>query len=228
MHRGCQEQALEQVRRVQRGVRRLVDGFMGHVQTLEALAGAPAAERAQLAEQMRQARSALLEDYWQVERQSTELGRLYAASCRLHASSDPEEVLQALREVCAELLGCSRGALYEIDEGRTGLSLAGAWSIAGNLPARPALGSGPLGVAAQNGEAWWLDTPPSPVYMGGAPLHAAIPLFGAGRVRAVLALLGPLTPAVEPGRAAELLAIHGGTALHGTRLSQRARALMAV
>lgn len=86
--RGSEDPALEQVRCVQRGVRRLVDGLMNQLQTVEALVGAPDTDRERLAEQMRRARSALLEDYWQVERHSAELGRLNSASCRLHAARD--------------------------------------------------------------------------------------------------------------------------------------------
>lgn len=227
-HRGCEEQAVEQVRRVQRGVRGLVDGFMHQLQVVEALAGAPEADRAALEGEMREARSGLLEAYWQVERQSTELGRLYAASCRLHGSRDAERVLDAIHEAACELLGCSRMALYELaDPG--GLSLVAAWGVAPeNLPSRPALGSGPLGQAAAAGCPWVLDAPPSPVSLGGAPLWAAVPLFSGGRVRAILALLDALSPSADPHHVFELLAIHGGAALDGARLSRRVRALMAV
>jgi hypothetical protein len=222
----CEELALEQVRRVQRGVRRLVDGLMSQLQMLEALAGAPEADRERLAEGMGRARSTLLEDYWQVERQSAELGRLYAASCRLHSAADPDDIVELIRDVAGDLLGCSRMALYAVDQG--GLTLIAAWGAAPDLPARPPLGPGPLGRSAELGQPWLLDGPPSPVYLGGSPLHAAIPLRSRGRVRAVLALLEKPAPLVDPEHAFELLGTHGGAALHGVRLSRHERALVAV
>jgi hypothetical protein len=201
---------------------------MSQLQTLEAIAGAPDADRERLEEEMRRARSSLLDEYWQVERKSAELGRLYAASCRLHASTESEGVLQGIREVAGELLGCSRMALYELEEARGELTLVTAWGLSDELPSRSPRGSGPLGQAADAGLPWLLDSPPSPVWLAGLPLSAVAPLCSGGRVRAVLALLGDLAPAVEPEHAFELLATHAGAALNGLQLSRRARALMAV
>lgn len=227
--RGCEEQAVEQVRRVQRGVRKLVDGFMQQLQMTEALAGAPDGDREALEGQIQTARSDLLEEYWRVERQSTELGRLSAASCRLHSSGDADGVLESFREVASELLGCSRMALYELDQSAGGLSLVVAWGLfPRNLPARPPVGSGPLGQSATAGCPWVLDSPPSPVSLGGAPLWAAVPLFSGGQVHAVLAILDQPSPTADVHDVFELLAIHGGAALSRVRLSRRARALMAV
>ncbi len=62
---------------------------MQQIQTLEALAGAPEADRHLLAGQMQQARSSLLEEYWRIDRQSSELGRLFAASRQMPGASDP-------------------------------------------------------------------------------------------------------------------------------------------
>src|SRR4030095_14090136 len=59
----------------------------------------------------------------QLEEHSANLANLYAATYQLHATLDPEAVVNCIVEISVNLIGAAEFALYLLEEGRSDFSL---------------------------------------------------------------------------------------------------------
>jgi GAF domain-containing protein len=154
-------------------------------------------------------------------RRGADLASLYVAAHRLHSTLDRGQVLQAIEEVVASLLGCEELAVFE-RVGRPEV-LAPVFSVGvppGSL-AVIAPGHGRIGDCLVSGELRLGDG------SGEEPV-ACVPLKVDGGVTGVLVLFRLLDHKgrLEPSdvELLELLSLHAGTALHASRLQGRFRA----
>jgi hypothetical protein len=157
--------------------------------------------------------------YVEVERENSNLANLYVASYRLHGSLDRGDVLAAIHEIVANLVGCEELVVYEAGPRDGVLSPVSSQGIdMARLPPVP-FGVGLVGEAARTGETYVAPTREG----AGAPgeeahLTACVPLKLGERVVGALALfrLLPQKAGFEPvdRELFDLLATHAATALH--------------
>jgi K+-sensing histidine kinase KdpD len=154
----------------------------------------------------------------QARRQASEAATLYLATHRLHATLDRAQVLRALEEIVASLLGCEQMAVYERGEGARLVPVSVRGLAPGAVgPLRE--GEGAIGRAVLGGEVWLAGLDGEPSSEPG--LTACIPLRVDGEVMGVIALFAlrehraPLGPADR--LVVELLSTHAATALAATR-----------
>lgn len=160
--------------------------------------------------------------YFDVERQNANLANLYVASYRLHGTLDHNEVVLAIQEILANLVGCEEVALFEREPGAQCLQLVRASGVeAGPLESVP-VGHGVIGNAVLAGEIaiapdWRVPRAPAEEH-----LSACVPVLLAGQVVGVIALFRLLAhkPALQDldRELFDLLAHQAGTALYCTKL----------
>jgi nitrate/nitrite-specific signal transduction histidine kinase len=156
-----------------------------------------------------------------LQEQSTRLLHLYVAAHHLHSTLDRKEVLEALHEIIANMVGCEQLAIFELEEGEDELHLISSAGIDAELYASVALGDGAIGHAARTGEVYLGGAAPA-AHAPGRTLVASIPMALAGRVSGVIALFELLGQ--KSGLDSDdlelfnLLRTHAGTALYCTRL----------
>ncbi len=160
------------------------------------------------------------EQYAEVELQNSNLANLYVASYRLHGTLDQQEVLSAISEIVANLIGSEELAVYETSADGSTLELLTAVGLSPDAWRRLKVGEGPIGRVAQTGETY--VAPPD---RAGAPpdgLTACIALKLDSRVTGVIAIfrLLPQKARLETVdfELFDLLGTHAATALYCTRL----------
>ena len=99
----------------------------GENESLRARVAQAEGERDQLAERLRDLERALEDNA--VLQQSSSLASLYVAGHRLHAGVDLPEVIEAIQEIVATLVGSEEMALFERDEDAPTLSLIASVGI---------------------------------------------------------------------------------------------------
>jgi hypothetical protein len=218
------------VRRVQEGTHRYAQELLDENASLRALLATVEADRARLEERLLDAERAsrrFSEQFAEIELQNSNLANLYVASFRLHGTLDRREVLAAVQEIVANLIGSEEMAIFEMNAEGTALQLLAANGLdAARWPAVP-LEQGLIGRAARTGELYVvgggdasLATPAE------SQLTACIPLCIDGRVTGAIALFRLLPQ--KKGYAAvdhelfELLGTHAATALYSSGLAARA------
>jgi GAF domain len=153
------------------------------------------------------------------EAQSSELANLYVASYRLHGTRDRREVVAAIQEIVANLIGSEELAVYETDPAGRTLRLVASYGIDPETPAAVPLGAGRIGRAAQSGGADVGASRGAPERAAEAELTACIPLKHEGQVVGALAVfrLLPQKAGFEPidHELFELLATHAAAAFQG-------------
>jgi GAF domain-containing protein len=178
-------------------------------------------ERLEAIEQESQSFSAR---YVEVEQQNTNLANLYVASYQLHGTLDRDRVLGAIKEIVINLIGSEELAIWEIDHEFDAMVLIDSFGIdADKWAALPLDSPGVIGLVAATGESYIGGR--SPIHFRGQEenLVACIPLKLDERVIAVIAIFSLLQQ--KSGLEAldfelfDLLASHGATALHCTRLA---------
>jgi len=163
------------------------------------------------------------ERYVEVEQQNTNLANLYVASYQLNGTLDRERVLQAVKEIIINLIGCEELAIWEVDEEIGALMLAGSFGIESGRWACVPLKSGVVGTVAATGQRWVVGEGDEDI--AEQDLTACIPLRLDDRVIGVIAIFRLLQQ--KQGLEAldyelfDLLASHAATALHLTRLATR-------
>jgi GAF domain-containing protein len=151
-----------------------------------------------------------------LEQRCAELTSLYVTVYRVHASLDPVEVLVAIREIVANVVGSEEVAVFARE--RTGrMSVLDATGIDDAVLAQLARGEGALGEAIARREGLYAEDAGR---AGGPPASACVPLVLDGEVVgaiAVLALL-PHKPALQPidRQVLELLGTHAAIALRAS------------
>ena len=201
------------VRKVQEDTQSFAQGLIGEVERLRVQVAALESEKAALAAQAREietmvrandALRAQIEGikaetegyssrYAAVEQQNSNLANLYVASYRLHGTLDRSEVIAAIREIIANLVGSEEAALFEIDSDTKTLELVDAFGVDRDQCHSIPLGNGLIGLTARTGEILVVD----PSQASGATglesrLTACIPLKLDDTVTGVIAIFGLL------------------------------------
>ena len=162
-----------------------------------------------------------------LQQQSASLLNLYVAAYRLHGTLDRGEVLGALREIIANMVGSEKLAIFELDPEASALSLICSVGVDPERYRNVPLGSGPIGHAARTGE----------IYLGGKArggddsehtLTACVPMTIGKQVSGVIAIFELLNqkPALDSDdlELFNLLRTHAGMALYCTRLHEEVSA----
>src|SRR5262249_46662680 len=90
------------------------------------------------------------EEYVEVEKRNNTLLNLYVATYRLHGTIDRGEVVESIRDIVANMVGCEEQALFEMQDGR--LRLVDFVGIDPERWREVSLGQGPVGEAARSGD----------------------------------------------------------------------------
>lgn len=166
-------------------------------------------------------KSCLAERCDDLERRNTSLANLYVASYRLHGTLDREEVLAAIQEILANLVGSEQTAIFE----HSAPSVLKALSTNGVDAARydtVTLGSGVIGRLVGRGEIALFGAGGTEDAPAEEPaLTALVPLKLGDRIVGAIAVfkLLPQKPRLEDvdRELFELLATQASTALYCTR-----------
>jgi GAF domain-containing protein len=132
--------------------------------------------------------------YAEVEQQNSNLANLYVASYRLHGTLDRTEVIAAIQEIIANLVGSEEAALFEINSDTHALELLASFGVnRDDCPSIPLGSSGLISLTARTGEILVVD----PAQVSGATglesrLTACVPLKLDDKVTGVIAIFGLL------------------------------------
>ncbi len=229
------------VRKVQEGNQSLAQDLIAEIERLHALVAAlevekerHQAEQARLQSQLEKIRvesQSFSARHAEVEQQNSNLANLYVASYRLHGTLERKEVIEAIQEIIANLVGSEEAGLFEVDHGAQTLRLEASFGLDPEACRTLPMGDSPLGQSARTGEIYVAETPRA---AGGAlldRLNACVPLTLDGRVTAVIAIfrLLPQKAALEDldRELFELLATQAATALYCTALHAKRAAAVA-
>jgi hypothetical protein len=163
------------------------------------------------------------EQYLQVEEQITTLANLYVATSTLHATLSRPQVVQAILEIIANLVGSEEMGLFEAEPGGRCLSLVAVNGIEPSRFRSIPFGAGIIGRAALTGRPYVRAAGSAPDGLPEeADLTACIPLKLEDRVTGAIAIfrLLPQKPGLEASDRDlfDLLATHAATALYCARL----------
>jgi hypothetical protein len=137
------------VRKVQEDTQNFAQGLIGEVERLRVLVASLESEKATLAAQARESRPSCAPTtrcaprsrgsrrrprstpraMREVEQQNSNLANLYVASYRLHGTLDRGEVIAAIQEIIANLVGSEEAALFEIDPDKKELELVASFGL---------------------------------------------------------------------------------------------------
>lgn len=177
--------------------------------------------KAQLAEILRENRS-LGDQQVTAEQQLGNLATQYVALNSLHRALKTPDVVAAIQEIVANLIGCEEMAIFETDEARGRLTLLASLGINAAAYQNLRIGEGPIGTVALTGELMLRnDGEAAQAKTKQTPL-ACIPLRLDGRVAGVLVIftLLPQKSGLEDVDLDlfEVLAAHAASALLFARL----------
>lgn len=168
------------------------------------------------------------EQYVDVEVHNANIANLYVAGFRLHGSLHRDEVLAAIQEIVANLVGSEELAVFERSEDGASLERVCALGLPDGALLEVKLGEGVIGRCAASGEAFVAATSANaPREPGEKHISVCIPLIVEGKVTGALAIFRLL----EHKRAFEdidqellrLLGTQAAMALYCTKLAMRAR-----
>jgi hypothetical protein len=166
------------------------------------------------------------EEYAAVQQENANLANLYVASYRLHGTVERGEVVLAIQEIVANLIGSEELAILEREPGSAELALVAAFGVEEAPLRRIAVGAGLIGRAAATGEVYVRGEGEAGVTVSGeSPVTACIPLSLDGQVMGVIAIFRLLSH--KPALAAAdhelfgLLANQAAVALYCTRLHRQ-------
>jgi len=170
--------------------------------------------------------------YAEIEQQNSNLANLYVASYRLHGTLDRTEVVAAIQEILANLIGSEEAALFELDPATQTLELAASFGADPAECPRVPVGTGVIGQAASTGEIFVADPGHPPAAEGiESRLTACVPLRLESRVTGVIAIFGllPQKGAIEDldRELFDLLATQAAFALYCTGLHAKVAAEVA-
>jgi hypothetical protein len=194
----------------------LRDRLVPHVESAAVLHGELASRELEL--------KRLEEALAEARRRGAETASHYVAMHRLHGTLDRGQVLLALEEIVASLLGCEEMAVFELIGTPPVLMPVLTAGIAPSIRDAIRPGVGMIGQVVVSGVAWIAEGEAWPDH-DGRPLTACVPLKVDGAVTGVLALYrllehkGRLLPADL--ELLDILGTHAGTALCATRLRMR-------
>jgi nitrate/nitrite-specific signal transduction histidine kinase len=199
------------------------------VHILNARVGTLEASRAHLEEKVRELRAeqqSLLERCVSMEDQNATLTTLYVACQRLHSTLNWSEVLQTVREIIANLVGCEEYVLFNLgDDGW--LRRVDSFGVATELYQKVLPGHGLIGRSIETGDAYVAgECDGSAATLMDANLTVCVPLKRNGVVTGAIALFRLLPQKLElqplDRELFRLLETHLATALYCTELARRA------
>jgi GAF domain-containing protein len=158
----------------------------------------------------------------QARRRLAELTPVHVATERLHGSLDRKQVLLALEETLASIVGCEQWAVFELAGSPEALTFVAAVGLPAVASDSTHPGAERIAHSFATGETWVAE-PGEPAPGDEPPLTACVPLKVDGRVTGLLALYrmlehkGVLETADLP--LLETLAAHAAVALAGSRLA---------
>jgi GAF domain len=173
----------------------------------------------------------LCDEYAAVQEHNAELVSLFVALQRLYGAADRADVLAAIQEIVANLVGSEELAVFELSGDGRRLVPAHAFGVAPPELREIAVGSGTVGCVAARGVSFFAgeadgSAPPDPAH-----LTACIPLELGDRVAGALAVYGLLAHKPSLGSVdRELLALlqkHAARALRAFAPEERPEARLA-
>ena len=169
------------------------------------------------------------QDYIHVEQQNQNLANLYVASYRLNGTVDRGELMLALQEIVANLVGSEEMGVFELSENGKTLSLAGSLGLDPERYREIPADRGLIGQALRSGQTYVSGLEPGEGRVEGEEnLTACIPLIVEERPLGVIAIFRLLShkPQIEEidRELFELLAAQASVALYCTRLHALHRA----
>jgi K+-sensing histidine kinase KdpD len=207
---------------------RLWPGTRGGTQDLEERLRAAQEECRALREQLADARRAIqehAEQEAQLRYQTDDLANLYVASCRLHGNRTRQEVVDAIKEIVANLIGSEEILLFDVDWTNEELRLVDTNGIDPAPYRRIPLSAGLIGGAVRAATPIIIEKQPRGA--GEEQLTAVIPLQLASTITGALAIfrLLPQKPAFQDidRNMFDLLASQAAMALHSAELDERDR-----
>jgi nitrate/nitrite-specific signal transduction histidine kinase len=166
-----------------------------------------------------------MDQFVALEQQNNNLANLYVASFRLHTTLDRDEVIAALLEILANLVGTEEVAVFEVDPARPTLTLLASNGIQAEAYAAIPRGRGWIGGTVTSGETFIRDGSQASSVPFEEHLTACIPLKLDGQVMGAVAIfrLLPQKAGVEDldRELFDLLATHAAMALYCTGLHAR-------
>ena len=161
----------------------------------------------------------------EIEQQNTNLANLYVASYQLNGTLDRDRVIEAIKEIIINLIGCEELGIWEADEDCGHLALAGSFGIDVDDWSTVRTGAGVIGSVAATGERFVAGETSLVPMTREAGLTACIPLKLDDRVIGVIAMFQLLQQkhGLEPVdfELFDLLASHAASALYCTTLKER-------
>lgn len=156
----------------------------------------------------------------------SDLAKLHVATRALHASLDPEQVLDALEEVVINLVGSECFGVFALEPATQSLQCLRAFGYDPDREGEPTLASGRIAHVVRTGQAHVRDEDGDDVLRVDAPVATVALRAGEETVGVLLVFrLLPQKPALTAFDADlfELVTVHAGTALHAARLHQASR-----
>ncbi|HVO11446.1 MAG TPA: GAF domain-containing protein [Vicinamibacteria bacterium] len=161
------------------------------------------------------------EEFAQLQTQANNLANLYVASYRLHGTLDRRQLIEATKEIVANLIGSEEMALFELNRPRQQLVLLDASGIDPAPYHRLPLERGVIGAAVRCGSPVIVDEAADRA-PGEETLTAVIPLRQVDEVNGAVAIFRLLPQKAQFGELDrelfDLLAAQAGMALHCTAL----------
>lgn len=164
------------------------------------------------------------EEHSRVEQQNSDLANLYVASYRLHGALDRDDLIAALLEIVANVIGCEEALILEMRPGGASLELAGFVGLDPEPFRQIPVGRGRIGQCAADGELFVVDSGrPDSARPEETHLSACIPLKLQGEVTGVIALFRLLPQKISGYESLDhevfdLLGTHAATALYCSAL----------
>jgi len=164
--------------------------------------------------------------YQEIEHQNSNLANLYVASYRLHGTLDRKEVVAAIQEIIANLIGSEEAALFELDPDTRALQLTASFGVDPEVWRSIPAGTGRIGQAVQSGQTFVAgEGEAAPAEGPEKGLTACVPLKLDGRVMGAIAIFGllPQKSAIEEldYELFDLLATQAAFALYCTSLHSK-------
>lgn len=162
----------------------------------------------------------------EIEERNMNLANLYVSSYQLHGTLDRDAVLESIKEILINLIGCEELAVFELSEDAAFLDLVTSFGIDEDQYRRISINDHVLGKLVSTGGTYIGGTTPAPGES--LAVTACLPLTLDGRVTGAIVLFSLLPH--KPGlreldfELFDLLGTHAATALYCTSLYRRVHA----
>lgn len=160
-----------------------------------------------------------------LEQQKTEFANMFVTCYKLHSTLVRAEILNAMQEIVANLVGSEELVIFEAEEDGGALFAVHSFGVAPGKWRRVPVEQGRIGAALVGGDIF-IVSPKTPVTAGEEQLTSVIPLRADGKIVGAIAIfrLLPQKHGYESldKELLELLSDQGGIALRASGLAARA------